>query len=87
MNEQTKNALIIVGAIVAVGAAIFVGANTLGGSGLPQEKVVGTIDMGPGGGRDAESGQTTAAPAADPNAAADPSGMPADMVDGVKDGK
>ena len=88
MTEELKKTLAIVGAVVAVGIAVFVGMQSMGGTGVPKENVVGTIDMGTGGGREAEAGAAGApVPVNDPNAPADPSGMPADMVDGVKDGK
>lgn len=93
MTEEAKKILAIVGAVIAVGIAVFVGMKSMGGAGVPKENVVGTIDMGAGGGREAEGGPpaggTPGTPplATDPNAAADPSGMPVDMVDGVKDGR
>lgn len=67
MDENTKKIILIVVVVVALIAAGFSAYKTM----APQEEVVGTLDMGPGGGRDAEKG--------DANAAEDPSGMPANM--------
>lgn len=67
MTEEQKKAGVIVVTVVAVavaGYAIYNSISTLN----PKEEVVGTLDMGPKGGRDAEkaSGES-------------PSGMPKEM--------
>ncbi len=79
MNDNTKKVVIIVVAIVAVVAAVMVGANSVQQLN-PKEQVVGELPMGPGGGRDAEAGKPADAAAKDPNAAVDPSGMPASAL-------
>jgi hypothetical protein len=80
MNDESKKYLligIVVVAVIVAGYSIF--KSTAG----EPEQVVGTLPMASGGGRDAEKG---AAPAAtgDPSAAADPSGMPASVLQNGK---
>lgn len=81
MNEKTKQALVIALAVVAVIGAVVIGV-TSGAVGEPKEKVVGTLPMPEGGGRNSEAsaGKAPAAPPAGQEAIADEaSGMPADM--------
>jgi hypothetical protein len=53
MSEKTKLGLLIAVVVAVVAVAVYSGVNSLGG---PREEVVGELDMGPGGGRDAERG-------------------------------
>jgi|GEM_PF-2347700 flagellar basal body-associated protein FliL len=75
MDDSTKKIILIVVVIVAVIAAGFSAFTALSG---PKEEVVGELPMPAGGGRDAEAGAGAGAPNQQP-AAADPSGMPAEM--------
>ena len=76
MTESQKKLVLIVVVILAVGAGAFSAFNFASG---PKEEIVGTLPMPESGGRDAEKGKSVAVPA-DPNQAADPSGMPASVL-------
>lgn len=70
MTESQKKIAIICVVVVAVFAAAFSGYNAMAPE---KEKVVGTLPMAEGGGRDAEKGAAQ-------SGAADPSGMPAGVA-------
>jgi hypothetical protein len=73
MSESQKRTLIVVLAVIAVGVAGYSAYNSM----TPEkEQVVGTLDMGPQGGREAERGKGDVA-----------SGMPADIANPTGEGK
>ncbi len=78
MTDSQKRIGIIALVVIALAAAAYSGFNALA---PPQENVVGTLPMAAGGGRDAEKALSSGAPvAAEPGKAADPSGMPAEVL-------
>ncbi len=81
MTEGQKRVCVITITAVAIAAA---GYSVYVSTTPEKEQVVGTLDMGPGGGRDADTARAALPGNAEAEAA---SGMPAEMANPVGEGK